>query len=325
MPEISYREAMTRALRETLREEERAFIIGEDIGPYGGSYAVTSGFLDEFGPDRIVESPISESGIVGIGTGSAMVGLRPIVEIMTINFSLLALDQIVNHAAKIRYMSGGQFSVPVIIRTVTGGGAALAATHSQNLEGWYASVPGLKVVIPATPHDALGLFRSVRKEQDPVMFIEHILLYSTRGEVPEDYYEVPVGKANLKRAGKDFTIIAYSRMVNVALRAAEKLAEEGVDVEVVDLRSLRPWDKETVLESVKRTGRALVLEEAWQTGAFGGEIASTVQREVFDYLDGPVARLGGIDVPTPYSMSLEPLVAPREDSVIKTVREELGS
>ena len=324
MAEVSYREAMTKALREGLTEDERMFIIGEDIGPYGGSYGVTAGFLDEFGPKRIVESPIAESAMVGIGTGSAMDGLRPVVEIMTINFSLLALDQIVNHAAKVRYMSGGQFTAPMIVRTVTGGGAALAATHSQNLEGWYASVPGLKVVIPATPHDALGLFRSVRKESDPVMFIEHILLYSTKGEVQDDYYEVPIGKADIKRKGKDLSKIAYSRMVNVAIAASDTLSKEGLEVEVVDLRSLRPWDKETVIESVRRTGRALVVEEVWQTGGFGGEIASTIQHEAFDDLDGPVARLGGVDVPTPYSMSLEPLVAPTEATVIDAIRKELA-
>ena len=324
MAEISYREAMTKALREGLTEDERMFIIGEDIGPYGGSYGVTAGFLDEFGPKRIVESPIAESAMVGIGTGSAMVGLRPVVEIMTINFSLLALDQIVNHAAKIRYMSGGQFTVPMIVRTVTGGGAGLAATHSQNLEGWYASVPGLKVVIPATPQDALGLFRSVRKETDPVMFIEHILLYSTRGEVADDYYEIPIGKADVKREGQDFSIISYSRMVNVSMAAAGALSKEGIDVEVVDLRSLRPWDRDTVIQSVRKTGRALIVEEVWQTGGFGGEIASAIQHEAFDDLDGPVARLGGLDVPTPYSASLERLVAPTETTVVEAIRKELA-
>ena len=300
------------------------FMIGEDIGAYGGAYAVTKGFLDEFGPRRIVESPISESGFVGLGTGAAMSGLHPVVEVMTINFTLVAMDQIVNHAAKIRYMSGGQFHVPLIIRTVTGGGAQLAATHSQSLEGWFASVPGLKVVVPATPHDALGLFRSVREEQDPVMFIEHILLYSSKGEVPDDYYTVPLGQADIKRSGDDFTIVAYSRMVQIALAAADKLADEGVNAEVIDLRSLRPWDAETVLKSVRRTGRVAVVEEAWRTGGFGAEIASTIQDQAFDYLDAPVVRVAGMDVPTPYSRVLEQVVIPNEDAVVKAVNDVLG-
>ena len=324
MPEITYREAMSRALHEGLTEDENMFVIGEDVGAYGGAYAVTKGFLEEFGPRRIVETPISESGFVGLGTGAAMGGLHPVVEVMTINFTLVAMDQIVNHAAKIRYMSGGQFHVPMILRTVTGGGAQLAATHSQSLEGWFASVPGLKVVVPATPHDALGLFRSVRQEQDPVMFIEHILLYSGKGEVPDDYYTVPVGKADVKRSGDDFTIVAYSRMVHIALAAADKLAEDGVNVEVIDLMSLRPWDAETVLESVKRTGRAAVVEEAWHTGAFGAEIASTIQAQAFDYLDAPVVRVAGLDVPTPYSRVLEQAVIPNEDAVVKAVNDVLA-
>ena len=324
MPEITYREAVARALREGLTEDENMFIIGEDIGAYGGAYAVTKGFLDEFGPRRIIESPISEAGFVGLGTGAAMSGLHPVVEIMTINFTLVAMDQIVNHAAKIRYMSGGQFNVPLIIRTVTGGGAQLAATHSQSLEGWFASVPGLKVVVPATPHDALGLFRSVRQEQDPVMFIEHILLYSSKGEVPDDYYTVPLGKADIKRSGDDFTIVAYSRMVQIALAAADKLAEEGINAEVIDLRSLRPWDAETVLESVRRTGRVAIVEETWRTGGFGAEIASTIQEQAFDYLDAPIVRVAGLDVPSPYSRVLEQAVIPNEDTVVKAVNEVLS-
>ena len=324
MGEISYRDAVTRALREALSEDERMFIMGEDIGAYGGAYAVTKGFLEEFGPQRIIESPISESAMVGAGTGAAMGGLHPVIEIMTINFTLLAMDQIVNNAAKLRYMSGGQYNVPLIIRTVTGGGAQLAATHSQSLEGWYASVPGLKVVVPATPYDALGLFRSVREEKDPVIFVEHILLYSTRGEVPEERYTVPLGKADIKRPGENFTIVAYSRMVPVALAAAQQLAERGVSAEVVDLRSLRPWDSETVIESVKRTGHAMVVEEAWRTGGFGAEVSSVIQEQAFDYLDAPVARVGGAEVPMPYARDLERAAIPSEDSVVKAVEVALG-
>ena len=324
MPELTYREAVTRALREALSEDEKMFLLGEDVGAYGGAYAVTKGFLQEFGPRRIIEAPISESGFVGAGTGAAMGGLHPVVEVMTINFTLLAMDQIVNHAAKIRYMSGGQYNVPLIIRTVTGGGAQLGATHSQSLEGWFASVPGLKVVVPATPYDALGLFRSVREERDPVVFVEHVLLYSTRGEVPEERYVVPLGKADIKRRGDDFTIVAYSRMVRVALAAADQLATKGVDAEVIDLRSLRPWDSDTVVESVKRTGHAMVVEEAWRTGAFGAEVASVIQERAFDYLDGPVARVAGADVPTPYSRDLERAAFPSEESVVKAVEAALG-
>ena len=324
MPEISYRDAMTQALREGLTEDERMFIMGEDIGLYGGTYAVTRGFLEEFGHERIIDTPISESAIIGAGTGAAMGGMHPVVEIMTINFTLLGMDQIVNNAAKIRYMSGGQYQAPMIIRTVTGAGAQLAATHSQSFEGWFASVPGLKVVVPATPYDALGLFRSVREEQDPVMFIEHILLYSTRGEVPEELYTVPVGKADIKRAGDDYTIVAYSRMVSVALAAADELATRGINAEVVDLRSLRPLDIEMVLESVRKTGHAVVVEEASRTGAFGAEVASQIQEHAFDYLDGPVGRVAGAEVPIPYSQSLEQIAIPRAESVVQAVESALG-
>jgi pyruvate dehydrogenase E1 component beta subunit len=244
---------------------------------------------------------------------------------MTINFALLAMDQIVNQTAKIRYMSGGQYTSPLIVRTVTGGGAQLAATHSQNLEGWFASVPGLKVVVPSTPYDVLGLFRAVREQDDPVIFVEHILLYSSRGDVPEERYTIPLGSADIKRAGSDYTVIAYSRMVPVALAAAQRLAEDGIDVEVIDLRCLRPWNAETVLESVRRTGRAVVVEEAWRTGGFGAEVASTIQERAFDYLDAPVARVGGADVPMPYARGLEQAAIPTEESVVKAVRDSLAA
>ena len=286
---------------------------------------MTKGFLKEFGRKRVIDAPISESGFVGLGTGAAMGGLRPIVEVMTINFTLLAMDQIVNHAAKIRYMSGAQYTVPMIIRTVTGGGAQLAATHSQSLEGWFASVPGLKVVVPSTPYDVLGLFRTAREQEDPVVFIEHILLYSSRGNVPKERYSIPLGSADIKRPGSDYTVIAYSRMVPVALAAAETLAKEGIEAEVIDLRSLRPWDAETVLESVRRTGRAVVVEEAWRTGGFGAEVASTIQELAFDHLDAPVGRVGGADVPMPYARNLEQAAIPSEESVVKAVRDSLAA
>lgn len=325
MVEVTYREAVSRALRESLLEDERVFLMGEDIGPYGGAYAVTQGFTDEFGSRRIKDSPLSESAFVGAGVGAAMGGLRPIVEIMTINFSLLAMDQIVNNAAKLRYMSGGQISVPIIIRTVTGGGAQLGATHSQSLESWYASVPGLKVVVPSTPSDALGLFRSCRDEQDPTIFVEHTLLYSTKGELCDDSYKVPLGVADVKRKGSDVTIVAYSRMTHVALAAADELSREGIEAEVVDLRTLRPLDTDTVVESVSKTHRAVVIEEGWKTGGIGAEIASQIQYRAFDYMDAPVERVAGEEVPMPYSKALEDLAIPGTTQVLKAVRTVLGS
>ena len=261
---------MTRALREAL-QDERVFLMGEDVGEYGGAYAVTKGLLAEFGPKRIRETPIAESVIVGAGTGAALTGMRPIVELMTINFSLLAMDQIVNHTAKLRYMSGGQLKAPLVIRTVTGGGASVAATHSQSLEGWFASVPGLRVAVPSTPYDALGLFRYSMQQEDPVIFAEHAMLYGTRGEVPDEHYVIPFGKADVKRTGSDVTIVGYARMAVVAMRAAEQLESQGVSAEVVDLRTLSPLDSDTVLESVRKTGRAVVVEETWYTGGFGSD------------------------------------------------------
>ena len=324
MPVLSYREAVAQALQEALDEDDRVFLMGEDIGPYGGAFAVTRGFWEKYGKRRIKDSPLSESVITGAGVGAAMAGLRPVVELMTINFSLLSIDQIVNHAAKIRYMSGGQFSVPLIVRTVTGAGASVAATHSQSLEGWYASVPGLQVVVPSTPKDALGLFRSCRELLDPVMFVEHILLYSTRGEVPETAYKIPLGQADIKRPGSDVTIVSYSRMVQVSLDAAEELAQDGIQAEVVDLRTLRPLDAETVVNSVKKTHKALVVEETSKFGGFSGEVVSQLQEDAFEYLDAPVARVAGEEVPIPYSLPLEQLATPDAERVAQAVRNLVG-
>lgn len=323
MAEMTLRDAVSRALREAL-EDERVFMMGEDIGAYGGAYAVTRGFLDEFGAERIMDTPISESVIVGSGVGAALAGLKPIVELMTINFSLVAIDQIVNHAAKLRYMSDGQFSVPLVIRTVTGGGGQLAATHSQSFENWYASVPGLKVVVPATPYDALGLFRTAIKDQNPVLFAEHSLLYGVRGDVPDDQYEIPFGQADIKRQGDDVTIVAYSRMTHIAMQAAEMLEAKGRQAEVIDLRTLRPWDKQSVLQSVRKTNRVVVVEETWRTGGFGGEIASSIQEEAFDDLDGPVTRVGGLDVPAPYNGTLEAATIPSAEKVIRAIEHNYG-
>ena len=324
MSEMILREALTKGLREALERDESVYLIGEDIGAYNGAYAVTRGLLDDFGEERVRDAPIAESGFVGAAIGSALVGMKPIVEIMTINFSLLAMDQIINHAAKLRYMSNGQLSVPVVIRTVTGGGAQLAATHSQSFEGWYASVPGLKVAVPSTPYDALGLLRTSLKDGNPIIFAEHALLYRVRGEVPDEYYDVPFGKAAVRQEGEDVTIVGYSRMASVAQEAADKLAEKGRSAEVIDLRTLRPFDVDAIVESIKKTNRAVVVEEAWHTGGFAGEIASEVQERAFDYLDGPVIRVGGLDVPAPYSGELEAATIPGAERVVEAIEYNFG-
>ena len=324
MSQMTIREAISRGLREAL-EDNDVFLMGEDIGAYGGAYAVTRGFLEEYGAERIRDTPISEAVFMGAAVGAAMVGMRPIVEMMTINFTLLAMDQIVNHAAKLRYMSNGQFKVPLVIRTVTGGGAQLGATHSQSFEGWYASVPGLKVAAPSTPRDALGLLITAVADDNPVLFAEHALLYGTRGEVPDERYSVPFGQANVVRPGSDVTLVAYSRMVHIALQAAEQLKDEkGLDAEVIDLRTLRPLDTETVVESVKRTNRAVVVEETWRTGGFAAEVASAIQEDAFDWLDGPVARVGGDDVPAPYASLLESASIPDARRVIAAIEKAFG-
>ena len=313
------REAIARGLREGLQSDNRVFIMGEDIGAYGGAYAVTKGFLEEFGAERVKDTPLAESVIVGAAVGAAMAGLRPVAEIMTINFLLLAMDQIVNHAAKLRYMSNGQIAVPMVIRTVTGGGGQLGATHSQSFEPWLASVPGIKVAVPSNPYDALGLLRTALQDEDPVIYSEHSLLYGVSGEVPDDYYEVPFGQAGVVREGEDVTIVGYSRMVHIAEQAADILEERGVSSEVIDLRTLYPLDIDTVLESVRKTNRVVIVEESWRTGGFSGEIASQIQEHAFDDLDGPVARVGGLDVPSPYSRKLEEYVIPGADRVVAEI------
>ena len=317
--EMTYRQAICQGLTEALDEDPRVYLMGEDIGPYGGAFAVTQGFWEKYGPRRIKASPLSESAFVGAGIGSAMAGLRPIVEIMTINFSLLAIDQIVNHAAKVRYMSGDQFSVPMIIRTVTGAGASVAATHSQSFEGWYASVPGLYVAVPSTPEDALGLFRTCRELMDPVMFVEHILLYGARADV-SDGIKIRLGKADVKKQGSDVTIISYSKMVQNSLEAAALLENDGISAEVVDLRTLRPLDVETIIASTKKTHRVVVVEETTKFGGFAGEVVSIVQQEAFDYLDAPVERVAGEEVPIPYSMPLEKLAIPDTQRIVSAVK-----
>jgi pyruvate dehydrogenase E1 component beta subunit len=321
--EMTYRDAIAEVLRQEMRRDERVFLMGEDIGAYGGSYVVTRGFLDEFGEERVRDTPIAESGIVGAAIGAAIGGLKPVVELMTINFSLLAMDQIVNHAAKLLYMSGGQVSVPCIIRMVTGGGSQLAAQHSQNLEAWYARVPGLLVAVPSTPYDAMGLLRQAIREPNPVIFIEHSLLYRTRGEVPDDGFVVPIGPAVVRRPGRDVTIVGYLRTALLAVEAAERLAQEGIAAEVVDLRSLRPLDLDTLVESVQRTNRLVVVEDAWRTGGFSSEICQLVSEHAWDYLDAPPTRVNGADVPAPYARNLEALAFPSVDHIVTAVRATL--
>lgn len=325
MAEIAYREALNQALREEMQRDGNVFLMGEDIGVFEGAYKVTAGLLAEFGPRRVMDTPIAEEVFVGAGVGAAMVGLRPVVEIMTINFILLAMDQIVNNAAKLHCMFGGQVTCPITIRTPEGGGHQLAAQHSQNLANYFAYVPGLKVVAPSTPADAKGLLKASIRDDNPVIFVENLALYSTRGQVPsEGDYLVPIGKAEVKREGADLTIVAHSRMVHLALRAAEQLAGDGISAEVVDLRTLRPLDVETPAESVRKTSRALVVEEGWPTYGVSAEVAARLQEEAFDYLDAPIRRLGAAEVPAPYAKSLERASLPDAEGIVRVAREMVG-
>ncbi|EFC82207.1 alpha-ketoacid dehydrogenase subunit beta [Parafrankia sp. EUN1f] len=323
MPVLSYREALRSTLREELIRDDNVFLIGEEIGVFEGSYKITEGLLGEFGDKRVRDTPISEEGFVGAAIGAAMLGLRPVVELMTINFSLIAIDQIVNHAAKIYGMFGGQTSVPMVIRMPGGGGQQLGATHSQNIELYYAFVPGLKVVAPSTPADAKALLRTAIRDDDPVLFLENLALYNVKGEVPEDLPTAEIGRAAVTRPGTDITLIGYSRMAAVALDAAEKLAAEGVSAEVVDLRSLRPLDRETLVRSVRRTGCAVVAEDDWLTYGIGAEVAASISEGAFDHLDAPVRRVAAAEVPLPYAKSLEDAALPSVDSVLTAARETL--
>lgn len=321
MTELRMRDAIREALREAMLRDERVFLLGEDIGAYGGSYACTRGLLDEFGPERVRDTPISESGIVGMGVGAALAGFHPMVEIMTINFSLVALDQIVNNASKLHYMSGGQVHVPMVLRMASGGGSQLGATHSHSLEGMFAHFPGLLVVCPSFPADAKGLLKRAFREPNPVIFIEHTALYGLRGEVPDDPdHLVEFGRAAVVRAGADVTIVGYSGSVHQAWRAAGMLdAEHGLSAEVIDLRTLRPLDIATVLESVRRTNRAVIVEDDWKFGGFAGEISAQIMEHAFDWLDAPVARVCGADVPMPYNRNLEYAALPSEEDVVEAV------
>ncbi len=323
MAMLTYREALNQAMREEMRRDSTIVLMGEEVGFYQGAYKVSKGMLEEFGPMRVLDTPITELGFTGLGVGAAMVGLRPIVEMMTFNFSILALDQIVNSAAKMFYMSGGQFPVPMVLRGPGGAAHQLGAQHSQSLESWFCHVPGLKVVMPSTPADAKGLLKTSIRDNNPVVFIESEVLYGTRGEVPEGEHLIPLGVADVKRPGRDVTVIAHSKMVFVALEAAAELEKEGVEVEVIDPRTLRPLDTETILESVRKTNRAVVVEEGWPLCGVGAQIVDTIQHRAFDFLDAPVLRVTGADVPMPYAKNLEHLALPDKQRVKDAVNRVL--
>lgn len=321
---ITYREAVRAGLREALQGDPRVFLMGEDVGKYGGTYACTKGFLDEFGPERIRDTPLSESTFVGAGIGAALGGMRPIVEVMTVNFSLLALDQIVNNAATIRHMSGGQFSIPLIVRMATGAGRQVAAQHSHSLEGWYAHIPGIKVVTPATVTDAKGMLLAALNEPDPVFIFEHAFLYALDGELDEAALPVDLSHAAVRKPGRDISLITFGGSLWKALDAAAQLAQEGIDAEVVDLRVLRPLDAATVLASVRRTHRAVVIDEGWRTGSFAAEVSAQIMEGAFYDLDAPVARLCSAEVPIPYPKHLEDAALPQPAKIIEAVRAMMG-
>jgi pyruvate dehydrogenase E1 component beta subunit len=316
----SYREALRAALREALERDPRVFLMGEDVGRYGGTFAISRGLLEEFGPERIRDTPLSESAFVGAGIGAALGGMRPIVEIMTVNFSLLAMDQIVNSAAAILHMSGGQFNIPLVIRMATGAGRQLAAQHSHSLEGWYAHVPGLKVLAPATLEDARGMLWTALEDPDPVLIFEHATLYAVEGELPDDAGPVAIDRAALRRQGRDASVIAWGGMLPKALAAAEELAREGLEVEVLDLRTLRPLDGDAILASVSRTHRAVVVDEGWRSGSLAAEVAARIQEQAFFELDAPVARVCSAEVPIPYARHLEEAAIPQVSDIVGAVR-----
>ncbi len=321
MRELSYAEAIREALRQEMRRDERVFIIGEDVGVYGGAFGVTLGLVEEFGEERVIDTPISELGIAGAITGAALTGMRPVGEIMFMDFTTLAAEQLVNQAAKIRFMFGGKAKVPFVLRTPAGSGTGAAAQHSQSLENWFVHVPGLKVVMPSTPYDVKGLLLASIRDDNPVIFVEHKLLYKTKGPVPEESYTIPLGTAEVKREGRDLTIVATSIMVKRSLNAAEQLAQEGIEAEVVDPRTLKPLDEETIIRSVMKTSRALIVHEACKTGGYGGELAAVVAgSEAFDYLDAPIVRLAGRDMPIPYNRTLEYHTVPQVETIVEAAR-----
>lgn len=321
---LQIREAIREAMTEEMRRDPKVYLMGEEVAEYNGAYKVSQGMLDEFGPERVIDTPISEMGFSGVGVGSAMLGLRPIIEYMTFNFSLVSIDQIINNAAKMYQMSGGQYNIPIVFRGPSQSAGNLGATHSQSFENWFANCPGLKVVSISTPKDAKGLLKSAIRDDDPVLVMESEQMYGFKGEVPEDSeFLIPIGKADIKREGKDVTLITFGKMVHVALTACEELAKEGIDVEMIDLRSLRPLDYDTVVQSVKKTNRCVVLEESWPLAGFAGELTYMIQRRAFDYLDAPVIRVTTKDTPLPYSPSMVDAWLPNPGEVIRAVKKVL--
>jgi pyruvate dehydrogenase E1 component beta subunit len=320
MREIQFREALREAMSEEMRRDPSVFLLGEEVAEYNGAYKVSQGMLDEFGPDRVIDTPISELGFAGIAVGAAMNGLRPVVEFMTFNFSLVAIDQVINSAAKMYSMSGGQFNIPMVFRGPTGNAGQLGAQHSQNFENWFANTPGLKVVVPYTPYDAKGLLKTSIRDNDPVIFMESELMYGDKGEVPAEEYTIPLGVADIKRSGTDVTIVSFGKIMKVALSAAHELEKEGISAEVIDLRTVRPIDYAAVVESVKKTNRLVIVEEAWPLSSIASEITYHIQKHAFDYLDAPVHRINSLDVPLPYAPTLIDAILPNVARTVKAVK-----
>lgn len=320
MRTIQFREAVCEAMSEEMRRDESIYLMGEEVAEYNGAYKASKGMLDEFGPKRVIDTPIAELGFAGIAVGSAMNGNRPIVEFMTFNFALVGIDQIINNAAKMRQMSGGQINIPIVFRGPTASAGQLAATHSQAFESWYANTPGLKVIVPSNPYDAKGLLKSAIRDNDPVIFMESEQMYGDKGEVPEEEYTIPIGVADVKREGKDVTIVSFGKILKEAFKAADELEKEGISCEIIDLRTIRPMDYNTILESVKKTNRLVVLEEAWPFGSVASEITYMVQEKAFDYLDAPIQRITTADTPAPYSPVLLKEWLPNSSDVIKAVK-----
>ena len=323
MREIQFREAICEAMSEEMRRDETVYLMGEEVAEYNGAYKASKGMLDEFGDSRVIDTPISELGFAGIGVGSTMTGNRPIIEFMTFNFSLVGIDQIINNAAKIRQMSAGQFPCPIVFRGPTGSAGQLAATHSQAFDNWFANCPGLKVIVPSNPYDAKGLLKSAIRDNDPVIFMESEQMYGDKGQVPEEEYTIPIGEAEVKQHGRDVTVVSFGKIIKEVFKASEKLKEENIDLEIIDLRTIRPLDIETIIKSVKKTNRLLIVEEAWPFGNVSTEISHQIQNKCFDYLDAPIEKLNTADTPAPYSPVLLAEWLPNQSDVIKSVKKVL--
>ena len=323
MRTIQFREALREALSEEMRRDDSVFLMGEEVAEYDGAYKVSQGMLAEFGEKRVIDTPIAELGFAGIGVGAAMNGLRPVIEFMTFNFSLVAIDQVINSAAKMMSMSGGQFTVPIVFRGPTASAGMLSSQHSQAFDNWYANTPGLKVIVPSNPYDAKGLLKSAIRDNDPVIFMESEQMYGDKGEVPEEEYLIPIGKADIKRSGNDVTIVSFGKIIKVCYAAAAELEKEGISCEIIDLRTIRPIDYDTIIESVKKTNRLVIVEEAWPLGSIATEVSFKVQREAFDYMDAPVLRVTSADVPLPYAPTLIEAALPNAERVVRAVKQVL--